>query len=88
MEKLVEVLVAPAKNEGGNSIDPSSDQGDGAGGDDPLRPTLPEDRAEKGPGEAAPAPQREEEEEAKMQDEALKQAVHSTRSEIPDMPQP
>jgi hypothetical protein len=89
LEKLVEVLVAPSKNEDGDSIDPSSDQGDGACGEDPLRPTLPEETpantAEKGPGEAAPGP--EEEEEAKMQDEALEQAVHSTRSEITEMPQ-
>lgn len=42
--------------------------------------------ASNGPGEAAPG-REEEEEEAKMQDEALEQAAHSTRTEIPEMPQ-
>ena len=87
LEKLVEVFAAPTKDEDGDSTDPSSDQGDGACDED--RPTLPEETpentAEKGPGEAAPGP--EEEEQAKMQDEALERAAHSTRSEITEMPQ-
>ena len=91
LEKLVEVFAAPTKSEDGDSTDPSSDQGDGACEceEDPLRPTLPEETpsntAEKGPGEAAPGP--EEEEQAKMQDEALERAAHSTRNEITEMPQ-
>jgi hypothetical protein len=91
LEKLVEVFAAPAKNEDGDSTDPSSDQGDGPCGEDPLRPTLPEAaNTADGPGEAAPGPEEAEEDEdeaAKIQDEALERAAHSTRSEIPDMPQ-
>ena len=72
LEKVFEVLVAPAKSEDGDSIDPG-DQGDGAG-EDPVRPTLPEDTAantvEDGPGNAAPSPQKEEEEKNGAEEEA------------------
>ena len=91
VEKLVEVFAAPAQNEDGDSTDPSSDQGDGPCGEDPLRPTLPEAASTAdGPGEAAPGPEEEEEEDdeaAKIQDEALEQTAQSTRSEIPEMSQ-
>ena len=92
VEQLLEVFAAHAKNDDGDSADPSSDQGDGA---DPLRATLPEDplptlpeAATTGPGEAAPGPEEEEEEAAaKMQDEAIERASRSNRSDIPEMPQ-
>ena len=89
VEKLVEVFAAPAKNEDGDSTDPSSDQGDGPCGEDPLRPTLPEAaNTADVPGEAAPGPEEEEEDgAAKIQDAALERAAHSTRTEIPDMSQ-
>ena len=83
LEKLFAVLVAPAKSEDGDSIDTSNDQGDGAGGEDPVRPTLPEHTAantfDNGPGNAAPSP----EEDEKMQEEALEQAAHHSRTEMP-----
>ena len=84
LEKLFAVLVAPAKSDDGDSIDTSNDQGDGAGGEDPVRPTLPEHTAantaeNNGPGNAAPSP----EEEEKMQELALEQAVHHSRTEMP-----
>ena len=67
-----EVLGAPMMSEG---TDPSEEDG--------AAPTLPEETpansAENGPGDAAPSPQREEEE--KIPEEALEQAVH--RSEMP-----
>ena len=70
-----EVLGAPMTSEG---TDPSEEDG--------AAPTLPEETpansAENGPGDAAPSPQREEEdEEEKIPEEALEQAVH--RSEMP-----
>ena len=88
LESVFAVLAASEKNE---DTDSTSEQGDGAaaGGEDQLPPTLPKDMmASNGPGEAAPGrEEEEEEEEAKMQDEALEQAAHSTRTEIPEMPQ-
>ena len=89
LESVFAVLAASEKNE---DTDSTCEQGDGAaaGGEDQLRPSLPKDKdtASTGPGEAAPGREEEEqEEEAKMQDEALEQAAHSTRMEIPEMPQ-
>ena len=77
LENVFEVLAVPAKNEeDGDSTDPSEAE-DACGDEDPPRPTLPEDTAAaNGPGDAAPAPQREED---KLQEE--EQAVH-TRSEM------
>ena len=84
---MVKVFVAPAKSEDGDSTDPSNDQGDGAGDEEPLRPTLPEDTntAVNGPGEAAPLPMEEEggvKEGDKAQEDALDAAVHC-RSDAP-----
>ena len=87
LEKLVEVFVAPAKSEDGDSTDPSNDQGDGAGDEEPLRPTLPEDTntAATGPGEAAPLPTGEDggvKDGDKAQEDALEAAVRC-RSDVP-----
>ena len=86
LESVFAVLTAPAKNE---DTDSTSEQGgDGAAfgrGEDPLRPTPSEDATANGPGEAAPGPPQREEEEATMQDE--ERPAHSTRNEIPEMPQ-
>ena len=76
--------VGCSTSEDGDSIDTSNDQGDRAGGEDPKRPTLPEDTTantaeNNGPGNAAPSP----EEDEKMQEEALEQAAHHTRTEMP-----
>lgn len=73
-----EVLGAPMMNEGA-ATDPSEEDG--------VVPTLPDEEtaantAENGPGDAAKSPQREEEEE-KIQEDALEQAVHHPRSEMP-----
>ena len=80
LENVFEVLAVPAKNEGdGDSTEPS-EAGDGAGGEDPLRHTPPEDTAPvHGPGDAAPEPQREED---SVQEQALEQAAHAS-SEVP-----
>ena len=69
-----EVLGPPAVNEG-DATDPSEE---GAVDHDPA-PTLPEDTT--GPGDAAPAPEREEDE---IQEQALERAAHS--SEMPPAP--
>jgi hypothetical protein len=69
-----EVLGPPAVNEG-DATDPSEE---GAVDHDPA-PTLPEDTT--GPGDAAPAPEREED---AIQEQALERAAHS--SEMPPAP--
>ena len=72
-DAVEEVLGAPFSD--GAGTDPSEDDG--------AAPTLPEaaNAAENGPGNAAPSPKREEEEE-KAQEQALERAVDS-RSETP-----
>ena len=72
-----EVLGAPVSD--GAATDRSEE--DGAA-------TLPEAaNTADGPGEAAPGREEEEGEAAKVQDEALERAAHSTRTEIPEMSQ-
>lgn len=75
LENVFEVLAAPAVNEEDGDATDSSKEEDAAGDEDPPRPTLPDaaNTAANGPGDAAPAPQREEEE--AIQEQALEQAL-------------
>ena len=77
LDSVFEVLAAPAVTEEGDATDPSEE--DGAGDEDPPRPSLPEDTTATGPGGAAPAPKSEE---GEVQEQALEQAARS-RSETP-----